>query len=100
MRSWIFSLTVLVVLLFFETAFAQSAPIEEILLPSLKQTDAEGLATVHADEEAKTFFSTRLRETFGLKNIMPELSVGPPSKSKTSQTQSPHLTGWRLVAGS
>lgn len=101
MRSWIFSLTVLVVPLFFETAFAQSAPIEEILLPSLKQTDAEGLATVHSDEEAKTFFSTRLRETFGLKNIMPELSVGPPSKSKTSQTQSPSPdwmeTGGRLT---
>ena len=86
MRSRIFVLAVLAVPLFFQSAFPQPGLTEELLVPSLKQPDVEGLAAVHSDEEAKRFFSARLRDAFGLNTIIPDMSAGPPGKSKTSQT--------------
>ncbi|MDQ6734496.1 MAG: hypothetical protein M3Z35_10380, partial [Nitrospirota bacterium] len=97
MRAWIFFLTVLVVSLVFETAFSQSGSSEDLLVPSLTQADAERLVMVHSDEEAKAFFSTHLRDAFGLKSFMPDTSR-LPNKSKTSQTPAPSLE-WTEIGG-
>jgi hypothetical protein len=102
MCSWIIVLAVLAVPLFFQSAFPQSGPPEERLVPSLKQPDVDGLTTVHSDEQAKSFFSARLRDAFGLKTIIPDTKSGPPGKSKMSQTPLPSPdwmeTGGRLTS--
>ena len=102
MRSWILILAVLAVPLFFQWTFPRSGYADELLVPSLKQPDADALARVHSDEEAKNFFSARLRDTFGLHTVIPDLSSAPPGKSRTSQTPlpSPDWTelGVRLTA--
>jgi hypothetical protein len=97
MHSWIFVLAVLTVPFFFQSAFPQPGPPEELLVPSLKQTDVDGLATVHSDEEARSFFSDRLREAFGLP-IIPDMSAGAAGKSKTSQRPLPSPE-WMEVGG-
>jgi hypothetical protein len=89
MRFWVFVLAILAVPLLCQPAFPQPAPAEERLVPSLPQPDVEGLATVHSDEEAKSFFSARLRHALSLNPISPDMSSGPPGKSKTSQTPLP-----------
>ncbi|HET7057327.1 MAG TPA: hypothetical protein VFI05_01270 [Nitrospiraceae bacterium] len=100
MRARIFFLIVLIVSLFFETAFSQSSPSEDFLVPSLKQADADRLASVHSDEEAKAFFSTHLREAFGLKSILPDMAVRLPNKSKTAQFSSPPPSlEWTEIGG-
>ena len=98
MRSWIFVLAVLAVPLFFQSAFPQPGPPAELLVPSLKQPDAEGLATVHSDQEAKNFFSTRLRGAFGLNAFIPDIKPGPPGKSNASQTPLPS-SEWMEIGG-
>ncbi|MEP6888395.1 MAG: hypothetical protein ABI945_08745 [Nitrospirales bacterium] len=98
MRSWIFVLAVLAVPLFFQPAFPQPGPPEELFVPSLKQADMDGLATVHSDEEAKSFFSARLRDAFGLKTIIPDMSPGSPGTSKMSQTPLPS-PDWMEIGG-
>lgn len=85
MPSWIFFLAVLLTPLSFETAFSQSVSSEEFRPPNLQQADADRLATVHSDEEAKAFFSIRLREAFGLKGILADMVARSPNKSKTDQ---------------
>ena len=97
MRAWIFFFTLLAVALFFETAFSQSGSSEDLLVPNLDQADAEKLVMVHSDEEAKAFFSTHLREAFGLKSMMPDISR-LPNKSKTSQASTPSLE-WTEIGG-
>jgi hypothetical protein len=98
MRSWIFVLAVLAVPFFFQSAFPQSGPPEELLVPSLKQTDVDGLATVLSDQEAKSFFSARLRDAFGLNTIIPDMSSGHPGKSRASQTPLPS-PDWIEIGG-
>ena len=97
MRAWIFFCTMLVVSLFFETAFSQSGSPEDLLVPNLDQADAERLVLVHSDEEAKAFFSAHLREAFGLKSMMPDTSR-ISNKSKTSQASTPSLE-WTEIGG-
>jgi hypothetical protein len=97
MRAWIFFFTMLVVSLFFVTAFSQSGSSEDLLVPNLSQADAERLVLIHSDEEAKAFFSTHLREAFGLKSIMPDTSR-LSNKSKTSQASAPSLE-WTDIGG-
>jgi hypothetical protein len=97
MRAWIFFFTLLAMALFFETAFSQSGSSEDLLVPNLDQADAEKLVMVHSDEEAKAFFSTHLREAFGLKSMMPDISR-LPNKSKTSQASTPSLE-WTEIGG-
>jgi hypothetical protein len=63
----------------------------------LSQADAERLVLIHSDEEAKAFFSTHLREAFGLKSIMPDTSR-LSNKSKTSQASAPSLE-WTDIGG-
>lgn len=89
MHVWIFVLALLAVPLFFERAFPQTGPTEALLLPSLKQSDADAIATVHSDEEAKSLFSARLADAFGLKPVLPDMSAASPAKSKTTQTPLP-----------
>jgi len=98
MLAWIFSLTVLLAPLSLESAFSQSGPSEEFLVPNLQQAEADRLATVHSDEEAKAFFSTHLREAFGLKSIVPDMSMRLPNKSKAVQSSSAPLE-WTEIGG-
>jgi len=97
MLAWIFFLTVLLAPLSLETAFSQSGSSEE-LVPNLQQAEADRLATVHSDEEAKVFFSTHLREAFGLKSIVPDMSMRLPNKSKAVQSLSAPLE-WTEIGG-
>jgi hypothetical protein len=97
MRAWILFFTLLVASFFFETAFSQSGSSEDLLVPSLDQVDAERLVLIHSDEEAKAFFSTHLREAFGLKSMMPDASR-LPNKSKTSQIPAPSFE-WTEIGG-
>src|SRR6476660_7345397 len=97
MRAWTFFFTLLVASLFLVTAFSQSGSSEDLLVPSLDQADAERLVLIHSDEEAKAFFSTHLREAFGLKSMMPDTSR-LPNKSKTSQIPAPSFE-WTEIGG-
>jgi hypothetical protein len=97
MPVWIFFFTLLVASFFSETAFSQSGSSEDLLVPSLDQADAERLVLVHSDEEAKAFFSTHLREAFGLKSMMPDTSR-LPNKSKTPQIPAPSFE-WTEIGG-
>ncbi|HKN87710.1 MAG TPA: hypothetical protein VJV04_12685 [Nitrospiraceae bacterium] len=97
MPSWIFFLTVLLAPLSLEPAFSQSGSSEELLVPNLQQAEADQLATIHSDEEAKAFFSTHLREALGLKNILPDMRR-LPSKSMAVQSPSPSLE-WMEIGG-
>jgi len=97
MPSWILFLTVLLAPLSVEPAFSQSGSSEDLLVPSLQQAEADQLATVHSDEEAKAFFSTRLGQALGLKHIVPDMRR-LPNKSKAVQSPSPSLE-WMEIGG-
>lgn len=93
MRVSIFLLIVLLVSLVSEKAFAQSGIPEAPSLPVLSQVDADGLAAVHSGEDAKTLFSTRLRDALGLTTI-----AGGTNKTKMSQLPSASLE-WTEIGG-
>lgn len=98
MRSWVFVVAIFAVPLFFQATFPRPGSSEEPLIPTLKQPDVDQLATVQSDEEAKDFFSARLRDAFGLKTVMPDMRPGSPGKSKTSQTLLPS-PDWMEIGG-
>jgi hypothetical protein len=100
MRAWMVFFAVIGVLFFFVPGFAQSDPSEQVLVPTLKQVDADALAGIRTDEEAKTFFLTRLRGALGLPNIQPDVGTGISTKAKTSQAQSATtFAEWTEIGG-
>lgn len=88
MRAWLVLCGMLLTPFYLESGFAEPGSSEQAVMPGLHQRDAEALAAIHSDEQAKGFFLHRLREALSLPNLQPDTGVGSPTKARTSQAQS------------